>query len=313
MFCGPAVLAIVLPGGAWAHADGAMPGPHDIWAAWTLDPLVLVPLVVGAALYARGAQLAWRRAGIGRGVAVWQVAAFAGGILGLLLALVWPLDAMGEMLFSAHMVQHIVLMNLAAPLLALGLPAPTMLRALPSVWRTRSVIWARKIPWRWASSAMAATLLQLAALWFWHVPDAIALSLHHDGVHALMHLSLFATALLFWVRIARSSVMGHGGALLALLVTAKLSGLLGGLLIFAPRPLYAAYGGRGAEWGLSLLEDQQLAGLLMMTPGAMPYVIAGVALVATWLARLGRAHPATALLSVPPLSRSAYPGRRPGE
>lgn len=300
-------LACVPPSRALAHTDGSSPGPHDIWAAWTLDPLPIVPLIVAAALYARGVQSAWRRAGIGRGVTIWQVTAFAGGLLGLFLALVWPLDAMGEMLFSAHMAQHVVLMNLAAPLLVLGLPAPTMLRALPQVWQRRSARWARKIPWHWATTATAATLLQLLALWFWHVPDAIGLSLRNDGIHVLMHLSLFATALLFWFRIARSGAAGHGGALLALLVTAKLSGLLGGLLIFAPRPLYAAYGERGAEWGLSLLEDQQLAGLLMMTPGALPYLIAGVVLVATWLARLERAKPPALPLPETAFSRPGWP------
>lgn len=311
-FCGLAGLAAMPSGRAWAHTNGSSPGPQDLWAAWTLDPLFVVPLVVAIALYARGVHLAWRHAGLGRGVSLWQVTAFAGGLLALILALVWPLDALGEALFSAHMVQHVVLMNLAAPLLVLGLPAPTMLRALPQAWRRRSVAWARRIPWRWASSAAAATLLQMAALWIWHVPDAITLSLRNDAIHNVMHVSLFGTALLFWFRIAQSHMRGYGPALLALVVTAKLSSLLGGLLIFAPRPLYMAYGDLGAPWGLTLLEDQQLAGLLMMTPGALPYVVAGVVLVALCLARLERRQPFAAPVAAE-LSWSEWQGKPQGE
>lgn len=281
--CGLAVLACLSMRTALAHADQP-PAPHDVWTASTLDPLVIGPIAVAAVLYSKSLHQGWQRAGFGRGVTGWQA-----------LALVWPLDAMGDSLFAAHMAQHIVLMSVAAPLLVLGAPLPTMLCVLPRPWQRWSAALVRWRPWRttwrWLTAAMAATLLQQVALWGWHAPAAIAASLRNDAVHALMHASLLATALLFWFAITRPRDAGYGRSILALLVTAKLSAILGALLTFAPTVLYPAYGRRGVPWGFSPLEDQQLAGLLMMTPGAMMYVLAGVVFVAVWLGRLERARP----------------------
>jgi putative membrane protein len=153
---------------AYAHSTGELHHAPGLWNAWTLDPLVLVPLALAGWLYAKGVAGMWRH-GTGRGVARWQAACFAIGFIALFFALVWPLDMLGEQLFSAHMAQHLVLMNLAAPLLVLGAPRGPMLSALPRAWQrglgtalgTRT--W--RTGWRWLTGLALATVLQQAVMW----------------------------------------------------------------------------------------------------------------------------------------------------
>lgn len=285
-----AALAAALLAGtpARAHTDGTPPAPHDFWAMWSLDPWTVLPLVIASALYARGVHLAWRKAGAGRGVRLWQAGCFAGGIVALVAALVWPLDALGDSLFAAHMAQHIALMGLAAPLLVLGQPVPATMRAMPRAWQRALAGLAGSGPWQrgwgWLTAAGVAATLQIAVFLVWHAPPAIAVSLENDLVHSVMHGSILGSALLFWTAITRRRGRGQGPPMLALLVTFKTSLISGALLAFAPVTFYASYGTRPEAWGLSLLEDQQLAGLLMMTVGAMMYVVAALVLLAVWLA-----------------------------
>lgn len=297
------VAAVVWADIAAAHVTGEPPRPEDFWAAWSLDPLVVLPLAAAAVLYGRGLARRWAQAGIGRGVKRWQAATFTGGMIALLIALVWPLDPMGESLFAAHMAQHVVLMNIAAPLLVVSGPVSTMAYALPRDLRRKVVLTAQWRPLRRMShltaGVLAATLLQQIALWIWHTPSAIEVALRDELVHALMHGSLFAAALLFWAAISHPRGLGYGRSILALLVTAKLSGLLGAILIFAPRALYPVYVGRGEPWGLSPLEDQQLAGLMMMPSGGAIYLIAATVLAALWLGRVGHPIPAGTAGSYP--------------
>lgn len=270
-----------------AHTGGQPPRPGELWTAWSLQPEVVLPLVLAAAVYARGVQLAWRKAGRDRGIRTWRAAAFFGGLLALVAALVAPLDALGESLFSAHMGQHILLMGVAAPLLVLGEPVPAALRTVPRHWQRRLAALAAAPAWRagwaWLASALVAALLQTILFLVWHAPPAIALSLRSEVVHALMHGSLLGGALLFWTAVVRLRGAGFGAALLGLLLTFKVSLILGALLAFAPRGFYPAYDGRSEAWGLTLLEDQQLAGLLMMSVGSMMYVAAALVLVAVRL------------------------------
>ena len=120
----------------WAH-PGRPPAPHDLWGAWSWEPGVLLPLGLGAWMYARGTGRVWRRAGVGRGVARWRFWCFSAGLLVLFLALVSPLDALGGALFSAHMAQHELLVLVAAPLLVLGRPLVPFVWALSPAWRRR--------------------------------------------------------------------------------------------------------------------------------------------------------------------------------
>ena len=279
---------------ARAHA-GAPPAPHDFWTAWTLDPLVTLPLALLIGLYSIGLSRQWKRAGVGRGPKPWQAAAFLGGMLALVLALVWPLDALGDALFTAHMAQHVLLVAVAPPLIVVSAPTAPLMRGLPGAWRHRVMRWGRRgwwrAAWRRLSAPGMAALLHGVALWAWHAPAAFEAALSNEAIHIAEHACFLSTGLLFWwavVRAGRAPEPGFGAGVFWMLVTVIHSGLLGALITFAPVPLYPDYGDRAAAWGLTLIEDQQLAGLVMWVPGGMIYLVAGVALMAVWLRVLER-------------------------
>lgn len=269
---------------AWAHEGLVHGASPTFWGAWTLDPLVLAPLVLAAYLYSKGALRFGARE-----------ACFAAGMAGLFFALVWPLDVLGEHLFSAHMLQHLVMMNLAAPLLVLGAPLAAMLRALPLSWRRALARlgaarrW--RAAWRVLSGAAAATVLQQVVLWAWHTPRGVAAALASDGVHIAMHASLLAAALLFWTAMLRPHSGRYWASIAALLVTLKVTGVVCIVLLLQPALAYTAYGDLAAHWGLTPAEDEQLGWGFMMIVGTLTYLGAGVALVAAAFGALERSHP----------------------
>lgn len=281
-------LGALVPAPALAHAGRPLQ-PHDLWTAWSLDPAVVAPLLAGGWLYARGVERVWRRSGTGRGVRRWQAGCFAAGWITLLLAMVSPLHPLGEALFSAHMAQHELLVAVAAPLLVLGRPLVPLLWAVPVHWRRAAGRWAKAGPvrggWRMVSGPFAAWLLHAAALWLWHLPGPYQAALAGEGLHALQHASFLGTGLLFWWALfhGREGRLGYGAAVFYLFATAMHSGALGALLTLSPTPWYPAYDGTTAAWGLTALEDQQLAGLIMWVPAGVSYLVAGLALLAAWM------------------------------
>ncbi|HEU4565689.1 MAG TPA: cytochrome c oxidase assembly protein, partial [Gemmatimonadaceae bacterium] len=240
-------------------------------------------------LYAVGTRRLWRAAGAGHGVKRWQAAAFWAGWLTLVIALVSPLHPLGEALFSAHMVQHELLMVVAAPLLVLGRPIVPMLWALPIRWRRTVGGWGKRrvvsVPWRFLTAPLAAFALHGVALWLWHVPRLYEETLFSEGMHALQHASFLLTALLFWWALihGREGRLGYGAAVLYLFGTMLHTGALGALLTFSSTLWYPAYGGAAAAWGLTPLEAQELAGLVMWIPAGTSYLIAALALLARWM------------------------------
>ncbi|HEX6939394.1 MAG TPA: cytochrome c oxidase assembly protein [Longimicrobiales bacterium] len=278
------------PRGLLAH-DGAPVQPHDLWGAWSLEPGVLLALALAAGCYVRGTRALWRRAGVGRGVRLWQATSFAGGMAALALALVTPLHALGEALFAAHMVQHLLLVLIVAPLLALSAPVPAALWALPS--RARRAL-ARR--WRCAhrlraagralTHPLAAWILATVTLWAWHLPRAYDAAVRHDAIHSLEHASFLASALLFWwalVRPAGTFRRARGAALLYLFAAGVQGTMLGALLALASRPWYAAHLTTTRPWGLSPLEDQHLGGAIMWMPAGVIYLVALAGALAAWL------------------------------
>jgi len=207
----------------------------------------------------------------------------------LFVALVSPLHPLGEVLFSAHMAQHEVLMVGAAPLLVLGRPVIAFLWALP-VGRARAVgSWGRaawfQSVWRRLTNPLAAWAIHAAALWVWHAPALFQATLRSDLVHTAQHVSFLGSALLFWWALVHGprGLMGYGAAVLYVFTTSVHSGVLGAFITFTGRLLYPAYAGTTAAWGLTPLEDQQLGGLIMWVPAGLVYVVAGLALCAGWM------------------------------
>ena len=267
----------------------------ELGATWTLDAWIVVPLATSIVLYGIGLLRLWRRAGLGRGVRLWQAACFAAAWLLLVAALVAPLHWLGERLFTAHMIEHEILMAVAAPLLVVARPIGAILWALPATWRRASGAAAQlggvAAAWRWLSDPLIATIVHGVALWMWHIPALYEAALASGRLHWLQHLSFFATALLFWWSLLRGRARerGYGAAVIYLFATSLHTGFLGILLALARQPLYPVQTRTALEWGLTPLEDQQLAGLIMWVPAGLVYAAAALALAGLWIARSGAA------------------------
>ena len=185
-----------------AH-DGLPPEPHDLWTAWSRDPLVWLALAAVGGSYLRGVRALWARAGAGHGLRRWQAMAYAGGIGTLAVALLSPLDALGGALLSAHMAQHLLLIAVAAPLLVLGQPTLALLWAVPEHRRRQLGRWWLQTPairsaWAVLTLPLVAWLLHTAALWAWHAPPLYQAALDVPMLHGVEHISFLGTALLFW-------------------------------------------------------------------------------------------------------------------
>ena len=287
------------------HADAPL-APHDLWSAWAVDPLFTLPLAASAALYARGVRRLWARAGRGRGVTRLEAAAFWAGWASLAVALVSPLHPLGEVLFSAHMTQHELLMVVAAPLLVLGRPLVPAVWALPPRWRRAVGAWGRTpwvaAPWRRLTAPMTAWWVHAAALWLWHVPALYQSTLRSDAMHAVQHACFFGSAIVFWWALLRARRAGRGAAVAYLFAATLATGVLGALLTFATSLWYPAYAATTAPWGLMPLEDQRLGGMIMWMPGGLSYMLAALWLFAAWLrepSRTGRAPGPPARVAVP--------------
>jgi cytochrome c oxidase assembly factor CtaG len=280
------------PALAWAHGDDL----HTHGASWTFDPWIIVPLVLSGSLYASGVAVLWRRAGLRHGIETWQVIAYALGWLLLAGALVSPLHWLGEHLFTFHMIEHEIVMALAAPLLAVSRPLGAFVWAFPRAIRIQMGRTAHNASvamlWSTLTTPINATILHGVAIWTWHAPVLFDPAVMNVTMHRLQHLSFLITALLFWWALIRRA--NYGAAAGHLFITMLHTSVLGALMALAPRVLYQAQTAEALRWGLTPLEDQQLAGVVMWIPAGTVYAGAALAFVALWI----RQSAATADVSV---------------
>jgi len=251
-------------------------------------------LLALAALYAAGVVRLWHAAGQGRGISRIQAASFALGWITLAAALVGPLHEMSEQLLSAHMVQHELLMIVAAPLIAFSSPFVALLWTLR---RQQRRALGRILSDHPASGAVhfltapaTVWLLHAAALWIWHLPSLYEAAVADETIHALQHSCFFGSACLFWWGIAhgRYGRLGSGAAVIYIFATALHSGALGALLTFSRALWYPVYATTTAAWGMTPLEDQQLAGLVMWIPSGVVFLAVGLGFLASWIAESER-------------------------
>jgi putative membrane protein len=258
---------------------------------WTGGPALL--WVVGAAtLYVLGGR--GRR--VPRAVDRWRTAAFAGGLVAILVALDSPLDELADELFWAHMVQHLLLIGVAPPLLCLARPWTRMWRGVPARWR-RPLSRRLASPSGWSAPRRLVALLAGGLVsWLvfnlnfvaWHLPVLYDAALRSDAVHAGEHLAFFATALLFWTRVIYSppwrSRLGEPAKLAYLGGTLVVGWVQAIVLATASSPLYSAYAEQASRPGqISALTDQQFAAGVMWVPGSLPYTIAIVLIAYRWV------------------------------
>ncbi|MBU1209976.1 MAG: cytochrome c oxidase assembly protein [Alphaproteobacteria bacterium] len=188
----------------------------------------------------------------------------------------WAVAFVANGPLSRHMLAHIVLMNLVAPLAALGL--------IRGLWVSTALPFA---------ALAAATAVQLMLLWAWHAPPLLTASLEQPIVHVVASATLSVAALWFWLAVFTITGARRWQAIAALLITGKLFCLLGALLIFAPRTLYVCAATSICGPGVpASLDDQQMAGVVMVVACPLTYVTAGVIIAARWLFELSQREPA---------------------
>ena len=231
--------------GAVAYC-GPAPVPAELLGRWNLDPWLLTAFAGAAVAIAVACRDPGRRRAY---VAAWVV---------LAIAFVSPLCAATVALFSARAVHHVLLVAVAAPLLALaGVGRGAATRVGP------------------------ALLVSMAVFYAWHVPALYDAALASPIVYWAMQASLLAGATRFWAAVLDPRTPPHV-ALPALLATVVLMGMLGALLTFAPRVLYAAHAVAPIAFGIDPLDDQRLAGLVMWVPALLPYLALAGLLALRW-------------------------------
>jgi putative membrane protein len=251
--------------------------------SWTLSPAVLLALALGALVYGRR----WRRArGEGGPAAApgWRAAAFGGGLALVFAALISPVDALGEQLFVMHMVQHILILDLAPILLIVGLTRVLLrpvTRRLVALERAAGPL----------SHPVFAVVLYAGGMILWHLPAAYDAALEDPVLHALEHLTFAAAGLLYWWHLL-SPIRGRhrlgGLGPVAYMLSTKLAvGLLGIVLTFSPEALYDFYVRQPHHWGLGPLTDQSLGGALMALEQSL---VMGTALVVLFIRQLSESE-----------------------
>lgn len=248
----------------WVPYCGEAPAPESWLSRWNLDPVLgafLLLLVLALWRLPKASAVTPRRLLSLR--CAWALT---------VVLYVSPLCALSSAFFTVRVVHHLALVLLVAPLLVFGCEP-----------------WLRRLP----MPLWGATALSTVVFWTWHVPAPYAAALSSDAVYALMQGTLLASAMAFWLAVRRS---GPVAAIGAVLVATVLMGLLGAWITFAGRPLYPPHFASTLSWGVSPLEDQQLAGITMWAPGSIAYLAAAMGIGWRWLvaerARGWRAEPA---------------------
>ncbi len=235
---------------------------HSAATTWSFEPLQLVPLALGALLYAKRTRTLARR---GTPVATWRPVLFGLGIALALIALVSPIATLGEEeSFAFHMVQHLLLGDLAPLCIVAGLTGP-LLRPILSLRSIRAL--------RVLAHPLVALPLWTANLLLWHVPFLWEAALRHQAVHALEHVCFFAAGAIMWAAVVEVlpgpewfGTAAKMGYIAAVRVVAT---VLGNVFVWAGAPFYTLYEQAHRPWGISASADQGIAGGVMMIEGSL--------------------------------------------
>jgi cytochrome c oxidase assembly factor CtaG len=264
--------------------------------AWNLRSDVVVVLELAAVLFLAGwLHLRWR--GVRRLAAGWRLASYLGGLTVLGVALMSAIDVLGGQLFFVHMIQHILLVMIVPPLLLLPNPFPFMLWGLPGGGRMGRWLFAPGS--RFRSALRQATrpgvvwMGFVAVLWGWHDPTLYSLAQGSGWVHDVEHLTFFGAAMLLWWHVIGASPRLHGrfpplARIGYLLATAAANMIPGVVIALADSPLYPYYQGVPRLWGISVMQDQGLSGIIMWIPGTMMYLLAALIIILRTLSRSDR-------------------------
>ena len=251
------------------------------------DLIAIGLLIVSGSLYAIGRHRLTRHGGYQRRR---EAVAFWIGWAAMMIAVLPPIDGLATILFSAHMLQHELLMLVGAPLIVAGRPLSTCLWGLPRTARRGAgrLFQGAAIggAWRWLTAPAIAWLLHGVILWVWHAPALYEWAVRNEGVHALQHAMFVGTSVLFWWGLiyGRYGRAGYGASVFYVFTTVVHTGLLGAAFALTSSPLYAVYTHRSVD----PVADQQLAGLVMWVPAGIVLTLTGLALFAAWLGEADR-------------------------
>ncbi len=282
-----ALLLALVPSVAAAH-DGAGAGSGDLGEAltvWSVDPPGTVLILALAGLYVWGYRRLRRRAPSFR-FSFWHVIAFGSGIVLMLLSLISPIDTYSDDLFWVHMIQHMVVVMLVAPLLLLGAPATLALRsASKRVRREYFVPILQSRALQILTYPPVAILLFILSIWLWHLPVLYDAAIANEVLHFFEHTSFLGGALLLWWLIigvdATHLRPGYPGRVAILIIAILQNIALALILTSAGDPIYDTYEEVALlrDWGPSAITDQRLGAGVMWVPGAMMF---GLALLASF-------------------------------
>jgi cytochrome c oxidase assembly factor CtaG/polyferredoxin len=248
--------------------------------SWPLDPWVVFPLLLTAWIYVRGWRQLRRRGSPRFGPR--ELWCFLGGLAALFLALASPIEPFSTLLLQVHMLQHLLLMMVAPPLLWLGAPLIPLLRGLPVDVRRHWVgpflrAEVVRAAFGWLVQPPVAWVLFVVTTWLWHTPQLYEIALRSDGWHYLQHTCFLGTALLFWWPVVRpypARPQWSRWVLLPYLFLADVQNTaLAALLTFSSRLLYPHYAAVPHLWGMTAREDQAVAGVIMWVPGSLAFLV----------------------------------------
>ncbi|MCP4421141.1 MAG: cytochrome c oxidase assembly protein [Chloroflexi bacterium] len=276
-----------------------------ILLSWDWKIEVIIVLALAGTFYSRGWWQLRKRSRCGakrhrhavrsrwRLGAFWRLGAYWGGLLIVALALLSPIDALGQQLFFMHMVQHLLLIMAAPPLLLVANPLPFLLWGLPTSWRKTvgglfSYALHRQSTFRHglrtATQPGIVWMIWVISLIGWHDPSLYNAALRYEWVHNLEHLTFFIASMLLWWHLTGAgprvhkqfSLLGRIGLVISLIPPNMMTGVV---LAFAEEGFYSYYTAVPRLWGFDLLMDQQLGGLIMWIPGSMMYIVAALILI----------------------------------
>jgi len=249
---------------------------------WSWDPSVLLGLIALVSAYAYGARHLRRQGLWGKDITRRHVAFFAAGVLTLFIAIESPIDYIGEQyLFSVHMIQHMLLAMVAPPLILLGVPR-WMMQWLLDFLRIGPLV-------RFVTHPVLAFIAFNTALIAWHVPALYETALRDPMIHILQHTIFIGTGFLAWYPVidpAGQHARFHPMAqIMYLFLYVIPSGVLGAVFAFAQVPIYTYYTSVPRLWGLTVMDDQAIAGGVMWVPGWAVYFVALSIVFAVWMRR----------------------------
>jgi putative membrane protein len=285
--------------------------PASLLQSWSLPPVATIALVLSAIVYLRG----WR---IVRGadpslLPSWRAAAFLSGLGSVWIALASPIDALNELLLTAHMLQHMLLMMVAPPLILLGTPLVPIVRGLPGVVARKCA--GAFLNWpvaartgRTLANPVSGALAMGLVMFAWHIPSLYELALRSEFWHEVEHASFFLASMMFWWPVVLpwpSRGQWPRWAIVPYLLVADLQNTaLSAILAFSDRVLYRSYLEAPRLSGLSALEDQVAAGAFMWVAGSLAFILPAVGIAVQCLSMRPAREPISAVVAAGSTIRS---------